>query len=67
LPKEESDVLLGFLFKHIAKPEYTVRWHWQVNDIAFWDNRSTQHYATNDYGQAYRIMQRATILGDKPF
>lgn len=67
LPKPESDAILAFLFKHIARPEYTVRWHWQVNDIAFWDNRSTQHYATNDYGKAHRIMQRATILGDKPY
>jgi len=63
----ESDALLGFLFKHIAKPEFTVRWRWKLGDVAFWDNRLTQHYATADYLPARRVMHRATILGDVPF
>jgi len=63
----ESDALLAFLFKHIAKPEFTVRWRWKTNDFAFWDNRLTQHYATNDYLPHRRIMHRATVLGDRPF
>ncbi|WP_278931738.1 TauD/TfdA family dioxygenase, partial [Moraxella osloensis] len=55
-------------FQHISKPEFTVRWHWQNDDIAFWDNRATQHYATHDYGDTvHRVMHRATINGDKPF
>ncbi|CAF4402693.1 unnamed protein product, partial [Rotaria sordida] len=44
-----------------------VRWHWKVNDIAFWDNRSTQHYAIADYWPNCRRMERASIIGDKPF
>jgi len=68
LSDTESKSVLAFLFAHIAQPEFTVRWHWQANDIAFWDNRATQHYATNDYGnQTHRVMHRATINGDKPF
>lgn len=67
LSTAESAALLSFLFAHISRPEFTVRWHWQDDDVAFWDNRSTQHYATNDYGDFHRIMQRATVLGDKPF
>jgi len=63
----ESDAVLSLLFKHIAKPEFTVRWRWKPNDFAFWDNRLTQHYATNDYLPHRRIMHRATVLGDKPF
>jgi taurine dioxygenase len=63
----ESDAVLGMLFKHIAKPEFTVRWRWKTNDFAFWDNRLTQHYATNDYLPHRRVMNRATVLGDKPF
>ena len=66
LPIKESDALLQFLFVHIARPEFTVRWHWQNNDLAFWDNRSTQHYASDDYGNFHRIMNRATVLGDVP-
>ncbi|MNT65843.1 Alpha-ketoglutarate-dependent taurine dioxygenase [compost metagenome] len=67
LPPAESDALLAFLFAHFAKPEFSVRWRWQPGDIAFWDNRVTQHYAVDDYRPAHRIMHRATILGDKSF
>jgi taurine dioxygenase len=63
----ESDAVLALLRKHVAKPEYTVRWRWKTNDFAFWDNRLTQHYATNDYLPHRRIMHRATIIGDRPF
>jgi taurine dioxygenase len=67
LKRKESDALLNFLFEHVTKPEYLVRWKWQPNSIAFWDNRVTQHYAVNDYLPQRRVMHRATILGDRPF
>lgn len=67
LSKKESDAILQFLIQHCAKPEFTVRWRWKANDFAFWDNRLTQHYATNDYLPHRRIMHRATVLGDRPF
>jgi taurine dioxygenase len=63
----ESNIVLDFLYKHIARPEFTLRWRWEVNDIAFWDNRITQHYAVADYLPERRIMHRATIIGDKPY
>jgi len=63
----ESDAVLRQLFAHLAKPEFTVRWRWKLGDVAFWDNRLTQHYATADYMPARRVMHRATILGDVPF
>jgi taurine dioxygenase len=66
LSKTESDAVLSLLFTHIAKPEFTIRWRWKPNDIAFWDNRCTQHYALADYLPHRRIMHRATIIGDKP-
>ncbi|WP_171522435.1 TauD/TfdA family dioxygenase, partial [Acinetobacter pittii] len=49
LEPAESDALLKFLFAHATRPEFTVRWRWQENDVAFWDNRVTQHYAVDDY------------------
>ena len=67
LSEKESETLLSFLFSHVTKPEFQVRWRWQPNDLAIWDNRVTQHYANADYYPARRIMQRATVLGDKPF
>jgi len=66
LHADESDALLACLFKHFAKPEYSIRWRWQEGDVAFWDNRVTQHYAVDDYRPAHRIMHRAAILGDRP-
>ena len=67
LRRNESDAILNMLFAHIQKPEFQVRWRWKENAIAFWDNRITQHYAVNDYLPNRRVMNRATILGDKPF
>jgi taurine dioxygenase len=67
LRRKESDALLNFLFEHVTKPEYLVRWKWRPNSIAFWDNRVTQHYAVNDYLPQRRVMHRATVLGDRPF
>ncbi|MDE1168332.1 MAG: taurine dioxygenase [Pseudomonas sp.] len=67
LEPAESQALLTFLFAHATRPEFFIRWRWQENDVAFWDNRSTQHYAVDDYRPARRVMQRATILGDAPF
>jgi len=67
IKEKESEALLHFLFAHITKPEYQVRWRWQENDVAIWDNRVTQHYANADYLPQRRIMHRATIVGDKPF
>jgi taurine dioxygenase len=67
LAAKESDALLRLLFEHVAKPEHTVRWRWKLHDLAFWDNRLTQHYATADYLPHRRVMHRATVLGDRPF
>lgn len=67
LEPAESDALLRFLFAHATRPEFTLRWRWQANDVAFWDNRITQHYAVDDYRPQRRVMHRATILGDVPF
>jgi taurine dioxygenase len=67
LQPAESAALLTLLFNHISRPEFTVRWRWAANDLAFWDNRVTQHYAVDDYRPQRRVMHRATILGDKPF
>lgn len=67
ISQKESDSLLAFLFAHSIRPEFTLRWQWQVNDVAFWDNQVTQHYAVADYLPERRTMHRATIVGDVPF
>lgn len=67
LDSAESDELLAFLFEYSTQAEFHVRWKWQEGDVAIWDNRCTQHKALFDYGDAHRIMCRATVLGDVPY
>jgi taurine dioxygenase len=67
LEPRESDALLAFLFAHAGRPEFILRWQWRENDVAFWDNRITQHYAVADYLPERRVMHRATVIGDRPF
>lgn len=66
LSQTESDDLVRLLQSYVTRLENTVRWRWQVGDVAFWDNRATQHYAIDDYGNQPRRVQRVTIVGDLP-
>ena len=63
---EESRPLITYLAEHIIKPEFTCRFRWTPGAIAVWDNRSTQHYAVNDYAGYRRHMRRVTMKGDTP-
>ena len=66
LTQEESQPLLRFLFQHQVKPEFTCRFSWTPDAIAFWDNRCVQHNPVNDYHGFRRVMQRITLRGDRP-
>ena len=65
MTRPESEALLMFLFDHVQSPEFQVRYSWQVNDVAFWDNRCCLHYAVADY-TSRRIMKRVALVGHKP-
>jgi taurine dioxygenase len=62
-----GSALLQYLINQASIPEYQVRWRWQPNSMAMWDNRSTQHYAVMDYAPCHRKMERAGIIGDATF
>ncbi len=62
----ESTPLLQYLYAHQVKPEFTVRFRWEVGSIAFWDNRCAQHNPINDYHGYLRVMHRVTLEGDVP-
>ena len=62
----DSQRLIEILTGHILRLENTVRWRWAEGDVAIWDNRATQHYAINDYGDAHRVVRRVTVSGDVP-
>ncbi len=63
---EESAPLLGYLFQHQVRPEFTCRFSWQPGSIALWDNRCTQHNPVNDYHGYRRVMHRITLAGERP-
>jgi taurine dioxygenase len=66
MTEEESAGLLGFLFRHQVRPEFTCRFRWDVGSLAFWDNRCAQHNPINDYHGHRRVMHRITLAGDRP-
>jgi taurine dioxygenase len=66
LSSHDSAHLFQVFQEHITKLENTVRWRWAVGDVAVWDNRATQHYAINDYGDQHRLVRRVTVDGDVP-
>ena len=59
--------LLTYLVSQAMIPEYQVRFRWKKHSVAFWDNRSTQHYAVMDYKPCHRQMERTAIMGDATF
>jgi taurine dioxygenase len=66
MTEEESAPLLDYLCDHAVRPEFTCRFRWRKNSIAFWDNRCVQHNAVNDYHGERRLMHRVTIEGERP-
>ena len=63
---EESERILAHLERAIASPNVQCRFRWEVDSVAMWDNRCTQHFATSDFWPARRRMERVTIVGDRP-
>ncbi|BCY07518.1 TauD/TfdA family dioxygenase [Actinoplanes sp. L3-i22] len=66
LSRTESRDILRLLQHYVTRPENTLRHQWQVGDLVVWDNRSTQHYAADDYGDLARKLHRVTVAGDVP-
>ena len=62
----ESEAILDHLEKAITSPNVQCRFRWEKDSIAMWDNRCTQHFATNDFWPEERRMERVTIVGDVP-
>jgi alpha-ketoglutarate-dependent sulfate ester dioxygenase len=68
LSRRQSQRLLDLFSEHIARPEYTVRFHWEPGSVAFWDNRATAHLGPGDLGHLDfdRVLYRVTLEGDVP-
>jgi taurine dioxygenase len=67
VPRDESDAILEYLYRHAANPLFQCRFRWRPDSIAFWDNRCAQHHAMWDYWPHTRSGARVTVKGDKPY
>lgn len=66
MERDESDRLIDTLSRRAEVVEYQCRFRWEPHSVAFWDNRAVQHYASSDYWPARRVMERASIIGERP-
>jgi taurine dioxygenase len=66
LRPDESEQLLRYLYRQASVPERQCRFRWQPGSLVLWDNRCVQHYAVSDYWPHRRVMERVTIVGDRP-
>jgi alpha-ketoglutarate-dependent taurine dioxygenase len=64
LSSTESARIFELLQNRVIRLENTVRWNWRQDDVAIWDNRATQHFAINDYGNQPRLVRRVTVHGE---
>jgi len=62
---EESRPLLDFLCEHATQAQFIYRHQWRHNDLVIWDNRTTMHYAIQDY-RADRYLHRSTVVAAQP-
>ncbi|MFD6358082.1 TauD/TfdA dioxygenase family protein [Nocardia tengchongensis] len=68
LSPRQSDALLELLYAELADPAYTVRFRWEKDSVAFWDNRATAHLAPSDLDHldVTRVLYRTTLEGEVP-
>ena len=63
VPKDESRHMLEFLYQHLERPHWSMRFRWTEHSIAFWDNRAVQHTAIWDYWPNVRTGYRMFVGG----
>ena len=65
-PDDEKKRLMEWLHLHTTDARFGYRHRWSPGDLVIWDNRSTQHYALNDYAGFRRELHRTTVAGETP-
>ena len=63
VPEDESSCILQFLYEHMARPHWSMRFRWTNHSMAMWDNRCTQHCAIWDYWPNVRSGYRMFLKG----
>lgn len=64
MTRDESLGLLQQLYAAAVDPAHQYRLEWREGTVAIWDNRTTWHYALNDYQGYAREMHRITLTGE---
>lgn len=64
MPEADSDALIEELNRHVIRPDFTCRFRWRRGSVAVLENRSTLHFAANDYAGFARRMLRVELSGD---
>lgn len=68
LPEAESEAILKFLAETVeGNHDLQVRFRWEKDSLAIWDNRSTFHAATSDVDGGLREGTRSVSLGERPY
>ncbi len=67
MTREESLPIIDQLERAVLDPSVQCRFRWEVDSFAMWDNRCTQHFATNDFFPNERKVARVTLIGDRPY
>ncbi|KAF9089354.1 hypothetical protein BGX23_006742 [Mortierella sp. AD031] len=64
----ESKWILEYINDLTSKRlDYQVRFKWEKDSVAIWDNRSTFHTGVPDFKPYYRKGVRVTVSGEAPF
>ena len=66
LSPREGRAILDIFQGYVTRPENIFRWQWSPGDLLIFDNRTTQHYAPDDYRDLPRLLHRVTVAGDVP-
>lgn len=68
VPKVESDHIISYLNEIIATTnEAHVRFQWNKNDVAFWDNRISNHSASYGFAPHRRHAVRVCCQAERPY
>ncbi|KAL8807959.1 MAG: hypothetical protein Q9182_000425 [Xanthomendoza sp. 2 TL-2023] len=67
IPKAESDAIIAYLNEIISTTqEIHVRYQWQKDDVAFWDNRICNHSASYGFTGHRRHAVRVASQAERP-
>jgi taurine dioxygenase len=64
MSNEEAEPILHYLYRHAGRPDFGCSFKWEPGSVAFYDNRTVQHYPLNDYHGQRRVLWRLTISGE---